>query len=52
MRFGLVLTFAIMLLLGISSIVPGCMNSQETSFTPVHGAGDAGGIMQLTGMCV
>jgi len=29
------LAFAIMLLLGISSIVPGCMNSQETRVTPV-----------------
>jgi len=35
MRVGLVLAFAIMLLIGISSIIPGCMNSQETSFTPV-----------------
>ncbi|MFA6331402.1 MAG: hypothetical protein WCX22_00480 [Methanoregula sp.] len=35
MRVGFVLAFAIMLLLGISSTIPGCMNRQETSFTPV-----------------
>jgi len=35
MRVGLVLVFAIMLLIGISSIIPGCMNSKETRFTPV-----------------
>lgn len=35
MRVGLVLAFAIMFLLGISSIIPGCMNSRETSITPV-----------------